>query len=139
MKLQFEIDDLHSDCPICKKLERNGNRLIPKDGLLEYQHHDHSTVECLNHELIRVTNQEEQLSKIITELELVKPLKQKENNEKVKNLDSLKTQDDLKRINSKTMEMEIINKFRIRFGLVNCKRRPSARNIRQQNFRNVRT
>ena len=138
MKLQFEIDDLHSDCPICKKLERNGNRLIPKDELLEYQHHDHSAVECLNHELIRVRNQQEQLSKVVTNLELIKQRKQQTTDKKKNGPFPLKLQDDLKNQNSKIMEMEIINKFRLRFGLQNYKRRGPATNRIQRTFRNAR-
>ena len=138
MKLQFEIDDLHSDCPICRKLEMNGNRLISKDELLEYQHHDHSAIGCLNHELIRVTNQQEQLSKIVANVELLKLRKQQASDKKTNGPSPLKIQDDLKNHNSKTMEMEIINKFRIRFGIQNCKRREPARNRSQRAFRNVR-
>ena len=138
MKLQFEIDDLHSDCPICRKLEMNGNRLISKDELLEYQHHDHSAVGCLNHELIRVTNQQEQLSKFVANVELLKLRKQQTSDKKTNGPSPLKIQGDLKNHNSKTMEMEIINKFRIRFGIQNCKRREPARNRSQRAFRNVR-
>ena len=85
----------------------------------------------------QVTNQQEQLSKVVANLELLKQRKQQQT-EKTNGPCPLKIQDDLKNRNSKIMEMEIIHKFRFRFGIQNCKRRGPARNRSQPAFRNVR-
>tara|TARA_B110000008_G_scaffold235906_1_gene240959 strand:- start:94 stop:627 length:534 start_codon:yes stop_codon:yes gene_type:complete len=121
MKLQFQMDDIHDeDCNICKLLEKNGTKFISKENMHKYQHHSHSTLTCFNHEFVKLSQQQQLVSNLISKMELAKGSVLKEQpRKKNKPCTLLMASKGESENESKVSEMEIINKFRLKFGISN--------------------
>ena len=121
MKLQFQMDDIHDeDCNICKLLEKNGTKLISKENMHKYQHHSHSTLTCFNHEFVKLSQQQQQVSNLISKMEHAKrSVLREQPRKKTKPCTLLMASKGESENESKVSEMEIINKFRLKFGIRN--------------------
>jgi hypothetical protein len=111
MKLQFKIDDIHPNCATCKTLEENGDGIIAINNIHNHQHHDHATLECLNHELVHLLRQEQQVTDVIKGIESFKLIPKKK---------SPPTKTTKYKEETEVSETKIMNKFRKRFGIRQC-------------------